>query len=208
MSPDQERTERGVTQATPLSTDRGGKPPQPVDNDDDQPPGSGRDLARAALADARKMRRIGPPTGRDERRRAAIRQANLARPGGYSGAGADERDPQRLSDVLSALLAERGWATPVTEARLFADWAGLVGEDIATHCEPVSLRDGELRVAAQSTAWATQLRLMAPNILAALRAELGPDVVHRLHVTGPVGPTWKHGPRSTQSGRGPRDTYG
>jgi predicted nucleic acid-binding Zn ribbon protein len=179
-----------------------------VDNSDDQAPGTGRDLARAALADARKMRRIGPPTGRDERRRAAIRQANLARPGGYSGAGTDERDPQPLGDVLSALLAERGWATPVTEAGVFADWAGLVGEDIATHCEPVSLRDGELRVAAQSTAWATQLRLMASNILAALRAELGPDVVRRLHVTGPVGPTWKHGPRSMHSGRGPRDTYG
>ena len=171
-------------------------------------PGRGRDLARAALADARKMRRVGPPAGRDERRRAAIRQANLARPGGYSGAGADERDPQRLGDVLSALLAERGWAAPVTEARLFADWAGLVGADIATHCEPVSLRDGELRVAAQSTAWATQLRLMASSILAALRAELGPDVVRRLHVTGPVGPTWKHGVRSMHGGRGPRDTYG
>ena len=208
MSPDQERTPPNVTQATPLSTGRGGKPPQPVDNDVDQATGTGRDLARAALADARKMRRAAPPTGRDERRRAAIRQANLARRSGYSGAGADERDPQRLGDVLSGLLAERGWATPVTEARLFADWAGLVGEDIATHCEPVSLRDGELRVAAQSTAWATQLRLMASNILAALRAELGPDVVRRLHVTGPVGPTWKHGPRSVQGARGPRDTYG
>src|SRR4029078_4720845 len=194
--------------ATPLCAELCNKPPQRVDNDDDQPPGPGRDLARAALADARKMRRIGPPTGRDERRRAASRQANPARPGGASGASADERDPQRLSDVLSALLAERGWATPVTEARLFGDLGGLVGEDIATHCEPVSLRDGELRVAAQSTAWATQLRLMAPNILAPLRAELGPYVVHRLHVTGPVGPTWKHGPRAMHSGRGPRDTYG
>ena len=208
MSPDQEHTQYDVTQATPLSTDHGGKPPQPVDNDVDQAAEAGRDLARAALADARKMRRIGPPTGRDERRRAAIRQSNLARRSGYSGSGGDERDPQRLRDVLSALLAERGWATPVTEARLFADWAGLVGEDIATHCEPVSLRDGELWVAAQSTAWATQLRLMAPNILAVLRVELGPDVVRRLHVTGPVGPTWKHGPRSVHGGRGPRDTYG
>ena len=110
--------------------------------------------------------------------------------------------------MLSALLAERGWAAPVTEARLFADWAGLVGADIATHCEPVSLHDGELRVAAQSTAWATQLRLMTSSILTALRAELGPDVVRRLHVTGPVGPTWKHGVRSIHGGRGPRDTYG
>ena len=208
MSPDEDRAQPDVTQATPLSTGRGGKPSQPVDDDVDQVAGTGRDLARAALADARKMRRVGPSTGRDERRRAAIRQANLARRGGYSGAGADERDPQRLGEVLSALLAERGWDTPVTEARLFADWSGLVGEDIAAHCEPVSLREGELRVAAQSTAWATQLRLMASNILAALRTELGPDVVRRLHVTGPVGPTWKHGPRSVHGGRGPRDTYG
>jgi predicted nucleic acid-binding Zn ribbon protein len=208
VSPEQEGTERDVTQTTPSSTGGGGQPPDAVDNNTGLPAGTSRDLARAALADARKMRRAGPPAGRDERRRAAIRQANLARRGGYSGADADERDPQRLGDVLSALLAERGWATPVTEARLFADWAGLVGADIATHCEPVSLRDGELRVAAQSTAWATQLRLMASSILAALRAELGPDVVRRLQVTGPVGPTWKHGVRSIHGGRGPRDTYG
>ena len=205
MSREQESTERDVTQATPSSTESGG---QPVDETSGELPVSGRDLARAALADARTMRRGGAPANREERRRAALRQANLARRGGYSGPGADERDPQRLGEVLSGLLAERGWTAPITEARLFADWAGLVGPEIAGHCEPVSLRDGELRIAAQSTAWATQLRLMASSILAALRAELGPDVVRRLHVTGPVGPSWKHGLRSMYGGRGPRDTYG
>jgi predicted nucleic acid-binding Zn ribbon protein len=154
------------------------------------------------------MRRAAPPASRDERRRTANRQANLGRREGYSGPGADERDPQPLGAVLSALFAERGWSAPVTEARVFADWAALVGPEISSRCEPVSLQDGELRVSAQSTAWATQLRYLAPTIVAALSAQLGPDVVRRLHVTGPVGPSWKHGLRSVRGARGPRDTYG
>jgi predicted nucleic acid-binding Zn ribbon protein len=39
-------------------------------------------------------------------------------------------------------------------------------------------------------------------------AELGPEVVTRLHISGPVGPSWKHGAWSVAGGRGPRDTYG
>ena len=44
--------------------------------------------------------------------------------------------------------------------------------------------------------------------LAKLVAELGPTVVTRLSIGGPVGPSWKHGPRSVPGARGPRDTYG
>jgi predicted nucleic acid-binding Zn ribbon protein len=96
----------------------------------------------------------------------------------------------------------------VTEARIFADWAGLVGEDIARHCEPQSLRAGELRISAESSAWATQLRMMATKMLARLADELGAGVVTALVVTGPTGPSWKHGAWSVRGARGPRDTYG
>jgi predicted nucleic acid-binding Zn ribbon protein len=72
----------------------------------------------------------------------------------------------------------------------------------------VSLRAGELRVGAESTAWATQLRMMGTKMLARLAEELGAGVVTRLVVTGPTGPTWKHGGWSVRGARGPRDTYG
>ena len=49
----------------------------------------------------------------------------------------------------------------MAQARLMGQWASVVGAEIAARCQPVSLVDGELKVAAESTAWATQLRLMA-----------------------------------------------
>jgi predicted nucleic acid-binding Zn ribbon protein len=72
----------------------------------------------------------------------------------------------------------------------------------------VSLRDGDLELAAESTAWATQLRLLSRQILAKLRAELGPGVVVRIVVRGPTAPSWQHGPLRAPDSRGPRDTYG
>jgi predicted nucleic acid-binding Zn ribbon protein len=139
---------------------------------------------------------------------AGRRGAGGARRGGYSGPAADDsRDPQRLGALVRRLLDDRGWGATAASAAVLARWDALVGDEIAAHCQPVRLRDGELTLAAESTAWATQLRLLAPRLLDRIRAELGPDVVRRLRVHGPIAPTWTAGPRRIP-GRGPRDTYG
>jgi predicted nucleic acid-binding Zn ribbon protein len=154
-----------------------------------------------------------PGRGRRRSREAArrTRRENLAgrNRGGYSAPGPDlTSDPQRIGPLLAGYLDERGWDRPLAEARVFAEWAALVGGDVAAHCSPQSLANGELRIAAESTAWATQLRLLSAQLLARLVAELGPTTVTRLIITGPVGPSWKHGGWSVRGGRGPRDTYG
>lgn len=167
------------------------------------------DAVAAALAGARQVAR-----SRTARRGGGARQSrrgrrgeDSARRGGYSGARPDETDPQPIGKVLGGYVSERGWDRPLSEARLFADWAAIVGPDIATHCVPTGLSDGELRLSARSTAWATQLRLLQDSLLTRIGAELGAGVVRRITITGPMGPTWKRGPRSVR-GRGPRDTYG
>ncbi|WP_375498039.1 DUF721 domain-containing protein [uncultured Jatrophihabitans sp.] len=171
------------------------------DGDDD-------DLARSALAGARGSTRAAGGRRRTGSRRRRPDESGRNR-GGYSGSGPDPvRDPQRLGDLLPGYVADLGWEQPMADARVFAQWAALVGADVAAHCEPQSLRDGELRITAESTAWATQLRLLAGTLLARLVAELGPQVVTRLVISGPTAPSWKHGPRSVRNGRGPRDTYG
>jgi predicted nucleic acid-binding Zn ribbon protein len=61
---------------------------------------------------------------------------------------------------------------------------------------------------ADSTAWATQVRLLAEDLKARIDSQLGAGVVKTITVNGPVAPSWKKGPRSVRGGRGPRDTYG
>lgn len=124
-----------------------------------------------------------------------------------SGAGRDARDPVLFGDAVRRLVEERGWQETTTNARVLEQWDALVGEDLASHCRPASLVDGELVLVAESSAWATQVRLLAGQVLKTLREQVGPGVVKTIVVRGPAQPDWRKGPRRVQ-GRGPRDTYG
>lgn len=163
---------------------------------------NGVDLARAALESARASAR------KSNRPRSAVQRGRSgARRRGWSGARPDRNDPQPLGRLASRLAAERGWNERLSRGLVFARWGHLVGEEVAEHSRPVELRDGELTVAASSTAWATQLRLLQRQLLARIAGEAGRGVVTRLRIRGPAAPSWHRGPRHVR-GRGPRDTYG
>lgn len=109
--------------------------------------------------------------------------------------------------MVSKLARERGWNAQLASGTVFGDWAQLVGAEVAEHAQPVSLKDGELTVQADSTAWATQLRLLQGQLIAKIAAGVGAGVVKRIRINGPTKPSWRFGQRHV-SGRGPRDTYG
>lgn len=171
----------------------------------DYPQLRGSDLARAALAAARAA--SGGPEAKKKKYVARGAGAVNRRRRRWSGPGADERDPQPLGRIASRIALERGWAPRLTTGRLFDRWAQIVGADVAEHAQPVELKDAELTVQADSTAWATQLRLLQKQLLAKIGAGVGHDVVKRLKVLGPTAPSWRFGTRHVR-GRGPRDTYG
>lgn len=163
------------------------------------PPAPGIDLARAALAEARAAarERAGKP-GQARSRAGKRRERRIG----------DARDPQLFGDAISGLIADRGWEVPAAVGDAMDRWAEIVGADIAAHAEPLACDDGVLAVQASSTAWATQLRLLAPDIVRRLNTELGHGSVSRIEVRAPKGPSWKKGRLRVQDGRGPRDTYG
>lgn len=125
-----------------------------------------------------------------------------------SGAHPDERDPQPLSSALDRLITEQGWTKEVSVRTLLMRWPELVGSTNAEHSVPEAYANRELTVRCESTVWASSLRLIAPQLVAELNRQLGEGTVTRVIVLGPVGPSWKAGPRSVRDGRGPRDTYG
>ena len=125
-----------------------------------------------------------------------------------SGARAGKSgDPTLMSTALAEFLSHQGWEDDAARAGLFEQWPEIVGEDVAEHVHVESWKDGQLVLRADSTAWATQVRLLTASLLERVRAALGPDVVESVQVKGPQAPSWRAGPRVVK-GRGPRDTYG
>ena len=117
------------------------------------------------------------------------------------------RDPRGLGDVVDALAAQLGWTSALAKSDLLDGWQELAGEETSKHAIPDQIVDGVLVVRCESTAWATQLRMMRSELLARI-AERFPDAdIQSIRFQGPDAPSWKRGPRSIP-GRGPRDTYG
>jgi len=191
-------------------------PPPGVSGEPGEEP-TGADLARSALgraraaASARGLRPSNAPAGTRATKDALGRAYGRPRRGdasARSGAWPDARDPQSLGGTLDRLVGERGWEQPVAVGGAFGRWDVVVGPELAGHCTPESLDDGTLTVRAESTAWATQVRLLVSVLVRRLDEELGHGVVTKVVVKGPTRPSWRKGGRSATGGRGPRDTYG
>jgi predicted nucleic acid-binding Zn ribbon protein len=140
---------------------------------------------------------------------SAAAQADSPGPAGpVRGRGRPRReDPQPLASAIGGLLDTRGWQQRAAMGSVFGRWAEIVGADLAAHTKPDSFADGELAVTADSTAWATQVRLLAPVLVKRLNAELGDGSVRRVKVRGPAPPRRRGGWRVPGS-KGPGDTYG
>ncbi len=160
----------------------------------------GLDLARALTRATAKA----SPMQRSRQRKRDSRPTR----GRVSGSHPDERDPQLLDSTVGRLVDDHGWDLDLRMAGVFGRWGELVGAEVAQHCTPETFTDGKLVVRTDSTAWATQLRLLAPTVVRRLNQELGHGTVTLIEVLGPHLPSWKKGPRSVRDGRGPRDTYG
>lgn len=171
----------------------------------DSPRRDAADIAREAMERARaSARERGAARTSPQRARAdRARKREEISPEPF----AKGREPQPMSEGVASLLRRMGWTEQVEVAAVTARWREVIGDQIADHCEPVSFEDGVLTLRASSTAWATQLTLMAGQIRHRLNEEFGREIVDELRITGPVTRSWTRGPR-TVKGRGPRDTYG
>ncbi|HET8614996.1 MAG TPA: DciA family protein [Actinomycetales bacterium] len=181
---------------------------RPVDPLESLEPGDAEDERERAASAARtalqRARAAAAARGLRPGHRGRSRSATSPDP---SRTAAGDREPQALGAGLERLVTDRGWQVDVAVGGVMGRWPRVVGPDVAAHCTPVSFADGVLTVRADSTAWATQVRLLVPTLLRRLAEELGDDVVRQVHVGGPASPSWRRGRRAVQ-GPGPRDTYG
>jgi predicted nucleic acid-binding Zn ribbon protein len=178
---------------------------------------AGRDRARLAaeaLAEAKADARArgDMPAGHHRQQAADPGSQGAGQGAGQPAADQPRRrprreDPQPLTGAIDGLIEGRGWQQRAAMGSVFGRWEEIVGRDLAAHTRPDSFADGELAVIADSTAWATQVRLLAPMLVRRLNDELGDGSVRRVRVRGPAAPRSRGGWRVPGS-KGPGDTYG
>ncbi|MEU3849202.1 DciA family protein [Streptomyces sp. NPDC029554] len=175
-----------------MSTQEPKKDPEP----------SGVDLARVALRAAKEAARA---------RGDAAQQKKQARRGGglRSGARADGRDPMALGPAINRLITERGWEAPAAVGGVMGRWPQIVGEKLADHCTPQRYDEDErvLVVQCESPAWATEVRRLAPVLVARLNEDLGHGTVRQIKVVGPSAPARRYGPLRAPGSGGPGSSY-
>jgi predicted nucleic acid-binding Zn ribbon protein len=159
--------------------------------DEGAPAKSGIELAREALAQAKAdaLKRGTLPGHQNGRRKGGGRVVRVRDPGRGG-------DPKPFGAAIRDLLASRGWEQRAAVGGVFGNWAGIVGAELAEHTRPEHFEDGVLTVAADSTTWATQLRLLSSTLVRRLNEELGHGTVRRVKVVGP-----SSGPRRTGAWR-------
>ena len=83
-----------------------------------------------------------------------------------SGAHPDQRDPQKIGNVLKKVVKDFGWQQPTSVANLISRWNEIVGDEIASHVsiEIFNADVNELILRADSSTWATQIRLLSSDL--------------------------------------------
>lgn len=112
-----------------------------------------------------------------------------------------------FASLMGKEIRRRDWTEHMAYGWVMGNWETLVGAKIAQHTTVEMIKEGEVHVSCDTTAWATQMKYMQATVLSAIAAKVGPDVVTKLHIYGPKTKSWRYGALHVK-GRGPRDTYG
>ncbi|MGH2752315.1 MAG: DUF721 domain-containing protein [Actinomycetota bacterium] len=95
-------------------------------------------------------------------------------------------DLVRIRDVLDGLGVRIGLGRSQDTGIIWSRWPDIVGDGIAGHAEPTSLRAGVLRVRADSPVWAVELGYLAGEIKQRANDLIGRSTVTEVRVwTGP-----------------------
>ncbi|MGH9101934.1 MAG: DciA family protein [Acidimicrobiales bacterium] len=93
-----------------------------------------------------------------------------------------QEDPVAIGSSLDRLLNGMHGPGRAVLRVVFGSWEEAVGPAVAEHARPAALRQGTLVVAVDHPAWATQLRLMGPDLLARLERLAGTPVADQVQV--------------------------
>lgn len=93
-----------------------------------------------------------------------------------------EKEPAPLRGLLGPAASGYGLDDALAAGTLSRRWIEVVGPDVAAHAEPTSLREGILRVRADSPVWAHEIGYLTAEIKRRANETLGRQAVSEVKV--------------------------
>jgi predicted nucleic acid-binding Zn ribbon protein len=90
--------------------------------------------------------------------------------------------PQPLGASIDEVSKQLGIADSRGLGRLFAHWGEIVGPAMSEHVQPVRVDQDRLVVMVDHPAWATQIRILGPELLDRVAEEAGLSRPSRVEV--------------------------
>lgn len=90
---------------------------------------------------------------------------------------------ERVGDLVEQLLKRADARGALRAARACAAWEEVAGPLAARHSKAIRVTDGELLVAVDTPAWATEMSLMKDRYLEEIQARVGKDAVRSIRFT-------------------------
>lgn len=87
-----------------------------------------------------------------------------------------------MRDALDTLASTLGMTDVDSINALYVDWPDIVGEHLAQHCRPRSLRNHVLTVEASDQQWAVELQWMTGLLVERCCQALGSDTVRSVRI--------------------------
>ncbi len=94
----------------------------------------------------------------------------------------DGRPVRRLGESLAEVASDLRLDDPDVLRAVLSGWPEVVGDMIAAHARPRTLREGVLLVEADSSEWATQMRYLEEDLIRRLGRRTRPGVVKSIKV--------------------------
>jgi predicted nucleic acid-binding Zn ribbon protein len=92
-----------------------------------------------------------------------------------------DRGVKRAQPVVESLIKKLGLQERVRQSTLSSNWPQIVGDGVAKHAQPVSLRNGTLIVAVDHPVWLQELeRYHKALLLQKLQQHLGAQTIRKL----------------------------
>lgn len=87
------------------------------------------------------------------------------------------RNLSPLASILDDIAQRFGLSVRLLEHRLQRQWPAIVGEHVATHTRPESIRFKKLYVITDSSVWVQQLAFLKPSLLESINTAAGSPIV-------------------------------